>query len=127
MRPRPTQRRRRKRTLSPAPFWPRRISCYVTTMVGKRVQLGEETWGHCRPQSGVEHLLLLIACLAMVSVTPARAAPPEIEDFCFAQLEKVRPPLSSSRGDREAFMANCIADLTPPRPSTGYRYKKPRN
>jgi len=67
-----------------------------------------------------------IICLALISVTPALAAPPEIEDFCFAQIEKVRPPLSSSRGDREAFMANCIADHTPTPPAKRRSYKKPR-
>ena len=62
----------------------------------------------------------------MVLSSPALAAPQWIVDFCFAQIEYVRPPLSAGRGDREAFMANCIADLigTPP-PKRG-RYKKPR-
>jgi hypothetical protein len=54
------------------------------------------------------------------------AAPPAVEDFCFDQIEKVRPPLSSSRGDREAFMANCIADFTGTPPKKRNRYKKLR-
>jgi hypothetical protein len=62
--------------------------------------------------------------LMLIAAAPAGAASPEIEDFCFAQIEKVRPPLSSSRGDREAFMANCIADHTPPLATK--RYKKRR-
>jgi hypothetical protein len=68
----------------------------------------------------------MIVAGLVLSTTPAFAAPPEIEDFCFAQLEKVRPPLSSGRGDREAFMANCIADLTGTPPPKRSRYKKPR-
>src|SRR5262245_30172731 len=55
-------------------------------------------------------LIAMVVAGVILSVTPALAAPPGIEDFCFAQIEKVRPPLSSGRGDREAFMANCIAD-----------------
>ena len=51
----------------------------------------------------------MIVAGLVLSTTPNLAAPPEIEDFCFAQLEQVRPPLSSGRGDREAFIANCIA------------------
>ena len=66
----------------------------------------------------------MIVAGLVLSTTPALAAPPEIEDFCFAQLEKVRPPLSSGRGDREAFMASCIADLTPYPPAKRRPYKK---
>jgi hypothetical protein len=61
--------------------------------------------------------------LLLVLSSPAFAAPPAIEDFCFSQIEKVRPPLSSSRGDREAFMANCIADLIGTQPPKRDRYK----
>ena len=68
--------------------------------------------------------LVLMVLLALSS--PALAAPPEIVDFCFAQIEKVRPPLSSGRGDREAFMANCIADLIGTSPPKRDRYKKLR-
>ena len=71
-------------------------------------------------------MIAMVVAGVILSVTPALAAPPEIEDFCFAQIEKVRPPLSSGRGDREAFMANCIADLTPPPPTKRNRYKKQR-
>jgi hypothetical protein len=55
--------------------------------------------------------MIAVACLALMSVTPALAAPPEIEDFCFDQASQVR---FSGRGEREAFIANCIANLTPP-------------
>ena len=69
-------------------------------------------------------LMALIGLLVLNS--GALAAPPEIENFCFAQIEKIRPPLSSGRGDREAFMANCIANLTPTVPAQRSRYKKSR-
>jgi hypothetical protein len=55
-------------------------------------------------------VMMAVACLALMSVTPALAAPPEIEDFCFYQAQQVR---FSGRGEREAFIANCIANLTP--------------
>jgi hypothetical protein len=68
----------------------------------------------------------LVPMLLLALSSPALAAPPAIEDFCFSQIEKVRPPLSSSRGDREAFMANCIADLTGATPPKRDRYKERR-
>jgi hypothetical protein len=71
-------------------------------------------------------LIAMVVAGVMLSVTPALAAPREIEDFCFAQIGYVRPPLSSGRGDREAFMANCIADLTGTPPPKRSRYKKQR-
>jgi hypothetical protein len=49
--------------------------------------------------------------LTLVSVTPASAAPREIEDFCFEQSQQATLPYR--RGAWEAFMANCIANLTP--------------
>ena len=61
----------------------------------------------------------------ILSATPALAAPPEIEDFCFAQLEQVRPPLSSTaEATGKHFIANCIADLTPYPPAKRRPYKK---
>jgi hypothetical protein len=68
--------------------------------------------------------LVPITCLALISVTPALAAPPEIEDSCFAQAAQI--PFNG-RGDREAFMANCIANLTPSPPPKRRPYKKPGN
>ena len=50
--------------------------------------------------------------LSLMSVTSASAASREIEDFCFEQLQKATLPLRP-RGAGEAFMANCIANLTP--------------
>jgi hypothetical protein len=52
---------------------------------------------------------MIIAGL-MLSTTPALAAPPQIEDFCWAQGRK-----SGSTGEarENTSLANCIADLTP--------------
>ena len=66
-------------------------------------------------------VMMLVAFLALVSVTPALAAPPEIDDFRFYQAAQI---WFNGRGDREHFIANCIADLTPTPPAN--RYKKPR-
>ena len=66
---------------------------------------------------------MAVTCLAMMSVTPAFAAPPQIEDYCWAKAAQI---WFNGRGDREHFIANCIADLTPTPPARGSRYKKPR-
>jgi hypothetical protein len=55
-----------------------------------------------------------------IIISPASAAPRYIEDFCFAQAAQKR---FNGRGDREHFMANCIADLTPTRPANRSRDK----
>jgi hypothetical protein len=60
--------------------------------------------------------LVTVICLAMMSMTPVLAAPRQIEDFCFERLQHAT--LALRRGAWEAFMANCIADLTPT-PSQG--------
>jgi hypothetical protein len=54
--------------------------------------------------------VLVVTYLAMMSMTPVLAAPRQIEDFCFEQARYVT---FSRRGAYEAFMANCIANLTP--------------
>jgi hypothetical protein len=66
--------------------------------------------------------LVPVTCLALIVATPAVAAPPWIEDLCFAKAADTHPRFQG-RGDREAFIANCIANYsaTPPR-----RYKRPR-
>jgi len=58
----------------------------------------------------------------VLSATPAFAAPQQIEEFCFAQAAQI---WFNGRGDREHFIANCIADLTPTPPAKRSRYKKP--
>jgi hypothetical protein len=64
-----------------------------------------------------------IACLALLSATPAFAATPWVEDYCWAQAAQVR---FNGRGEREAFIANCIADHTPTPQMKSRAYKKPR-
>ena len=65
----------------------------------------------------------VLVAVALMSVTPAFAAPPEIDDFCWYQASQ---QTFMGRGDREHFIANCIADLTPTPPAKRGRYKKPR-
>jgi hypothetical protein len=55
-------------------------------------------------------VMMAVACLALMSVAPAFAAPPQVEAYCFAQAEQVRPILTQP--EKEAFIANCIADST---------------
>jgi hypothetical protein len=70
-------------------------------------------------------LVAVIICLAMMSVTPALAAPRQIENLC---SEQARHVTFSYRGDYEAFMANCIANHTPtpttPTPTKKRKYRK---
>jgi hypothetical protein len=54
--------------------------------------------------------MMAVAGLALMSVTPAFAASPEVEAYCFAQAEQVRPALTQP--EKEAYMASCIADAT---------------
>ena len=59
-----------------------------------------------------------IICLALVLPTPAFAAPLWVEDLCWYHANRVLPALHA-RGEKEAYIANCIADWTagtPPRP-----------
>ena len=65
--------------------------------------------------------LVWMALMALSS--PAWAAPPQIEEFCFAQAAQI---WFNGRGDREHFIANCIADFTPTPPARRSPYKKPR-
>jgi hypothetical protein len=65
-------------------------------------------------------LVAVITCLAMMSVTPALAAPRQIENLC---SEQARHVTFSYRGDYEAFMANCIANHTPT-PTKKRKYRK---
>jgi hypothetical protein len=58
----------------------------------------------------------------LMSSTQASAAPRGIEYFCFEQLQNATLP--HWRGAGEAFMANCIADLTPPTPTKKSKYRK---
>ena len=66
---------------------------------------------------------LTLACLAVLIACPAVAASPEVENFCWAQAAQM---WFNGRGDREHFIANCIADLTPSPPAKRSRYKRVR-
>lgn len=67
--------------------------------------------------------LVTIASLAFMVAAPAAAAPPEIENYCWAQAAQI---WFNGRGDREHFIANCIADNTPTPPAKRSSNKKPR-
>ena len=54
--------------------------------------------------------VLVGVALLLMSATPASAAPREIEYFCYEQTQQAT--LSLRRGAWEAFLANCIANLT---------------
>jgi hypothetical protein len=58
------------------------------------------------------YVLVAVAFLPLMRVTPASAASREVENFCYKELGRATLPLRP-RGAGEAFMANCIADLTP--------------
>ena len=92
-------------------------------MVGKRVLAKRERPNSCATQKEAHMKLVPVTCLALITATPAFAAPPEIENYCFAESIPVH---FSGRGEREHFIANCIADLTPTPPTKRGRYKKPR-
>jgi hypothetical protein len=53
----------------------------------------------------------------------ALAASPEAEDICF---DKASQRSFNGRGEREQFMANCIADLTAAPTKKRGQYKKRR-
>jgi hypothetical protein len=66
-------------------------------------------------------LLAMVTCLVWMSMTEASAASREVEEVCLDQLRKVT--LSHPRGTGEAFMANCIANLTAV-PTMTRKYRK---
>ena len=65
---------------------------------------------------------LLVAIVAMMSASPALTASRQIQDYCSNQAIRANATFHQ-RGDREAFMANCIANLTPT-PTTSMPTKK---
>ena len=62
----------------------------------------------------MKHALVTIAFLVAIGATPALSAPQWVEDYCWSKAAPIR---FNGRGEREAFIANCIADHTPA-PST---------
>jgi hypothetical protein len=64
-----------------------------------------------------------VAMLALASLTsPALAGSDDVYFWCWKQADYVRPALDP-RGGKEAWVANCVADHTPP---LEYRKKKHR-
>lgn len=51
-----------------------------------------------------------IICLALIFATPAFAAPQWVETACWKAANRVLPALGAR--EREAYIANCIADWT---------------
>jgi hypothetical protein len=65
----------------------------------------------------VKLLLIGLAWMALVNVTSAAAAPQRVEDRCWYHAQRVLPALTER--EKEAYIANCIADWTagtPPPP-----------
>ncbi len=69
----------------------------------------------------MKYPLAIRSALVLVAVSPAWSAPPWVEDYCLDQAAQIH----FNGRDREHFMANCIADLTPTPPKRR-AYKKPR-
>jgi hypothetical protein len=67
------------------------------------------------------NLLLAFAGAVLLYAGQAWAAPPDVENYCWAKASQI---WFNGRGDREHFIANCIADFTPA-PAKRSRYKKP--
>jgi hypothetical protein len=67
----------------------------------------------------------LIACLALFLATPAIAAPQWVETACWRAANRVLPALSAR--EREAYVANCIADWTAGTPPPTGRRSYDRN
>jgi len=57
----------------------------------------------------LEYVLVAVvtACLTVMSVTPALAAPRQIEEFCFEQARRYVTGDPYRRGAWEAAIANC--------------------
>ena len=68
--------------------------------------------------------VILVAGL-IVSATPAFAAPQWVEDACWRAGNRVLPALTAR--EREAYIANCIADWTAGTPPPQGRKSYNRN
>ena len=67
---------------------------------------------------------MLVAGL-IFSAAPSLAAPRWVEDACWRAANKVRPALRAR--EREAYIANCLADWTAGTPPPQGRKSYPRN
>lgn len=66
-----------------------------------------------------------IVCLPLFLASPAFAAPQWVEDACWKASNRVRPILRP--GEKEAYVANCIADWTAGTPPPQGRKSYDRN
>jgi hypothetical protein len=58
-------------------------------------------------------VLMAAAGLALLSATPASAgamSPAQLDSYCWAQAERVRPMLTAA--EKEAYVANCKANAS---------------
>ena len=58
-------------------------------------------------------LIMSVTGLALIGATPAFAganAAAQLDSYCWAQAERVRPMLTSA--EKEAYVANCKADAS---------------
>jgi hypothetical protein len=62
-------------------------------------------------ETHMRYAIAAVIGLVSIGATPASAAPQWVEDKCFRQAQLVRPALRWY--EQEAYIANCIADLTP--------------
>ena len=65
--------------------------------------------------------LVILAGLFSLSSAVTEAAPRWMEDACFSKAAKRS---FNGRGEREQFMANCIADLSASTPRERRKYKR---
>ena len=65
--------------------------------------------------------LVILAGLFSLSSAVTEAAPRWMEDACFSKAAKRS---FNGRGEREQFMANCIADLSASTPRDRCKYKR---
>jgi len=59
--------------------------------------------------------------ISLIVLSPSLAIPRHVEDLCFYQAGQIS---FNGRGDREHFIANCIADNRPTPPAKRGQYKK---
>lgn len=67
---------------------------------------------------------MILVAGGVVFATPAASAPQWVEDACWYNASRVLPALNAR--EREAYIANCIADWTagsPPKPAPKKRKK----
>jgi hypothetical protein len=65
--------------------------------------------------------LIVLAGLFLLSSAVTEAAPRWIEDACFSKAAKRS---FNGRGEREQFIANCIADLSASAPRERRKHKR---